>query len=164
MDANRTSLDRLISEDPNLPSIAYQAHEQTPIRIPWASRAISLATGFDSDVASQTNSNGNAFRPSAFLDTPDQNKYQLDLADNRSSFRQASSAHAASSYEHMDFKGTLSVGNAVLGASGRAEFARNVLANRDVWPLSIVLCPIELTVLITIPVEQGLPPGLVAYG
>lgn len=125
-------LDKLIGQDPNLPSIAYQAHEHTPIYIPWSRRVISLGAGFDSSAVSKSHNNGEAFRPSALASTPEQATYQLDPAENRNSFRQASSSHAATSYEHMDFKGTVSVGGPVLGASGRAEFSKKVYDNKDV--------------------------------
>lgn len=126
------SLDKLFPEDPNLPSISYQAHEHSPICIPWTSRPVMLGAGFDSSVVPKTGNNNAAFRPSAFVHIPGEVAYQLDPAENRNSLRQTSSAHQAMSYAHMDFKGTMSAGGSVLGASGRGEFAKNVYNNRDV--------------------------------
>lgn len=127
-------LDALMSQDPNLPSMAYQAYSQTPICVPWTNRPIALGVGFDSAAGAKAQSNDEGFRPSALSYAPEDMAYQLDPADNMNSFRQASSSHSSMSYEHMDFKGSLSVGNPLLGASGRGEFAKSVYGNRDVCP------------------------------
>ena len=97
-------LDRLIQEDPNLPSLAYQAHENVPIFLPWSSRFVALGTGLDSSVACSPQPEIDVFRQSALSSSSGPNMYQLEAEEGSSSFRQSSSAQAATSYEHMDFK------------------------------------------------------------
>lgn len=125
------SLDNVFSQDPNLPSIAFQAHEYSPIYIPWTKRVVALGIGLDSSVVSEGR-NETAFRPSAFSCEQGNATYQLDTGENTSSLRQASSSHAATSYEHMDMKGSVSVGGSMLGVSGRGAFSKSVQDNRDV--------------------------------
>jgi len=125
-------LDELFPEDPNLPSLAYQAHENVPIFIPWTHKSIALGTGLDSSNAFNAQENSDLFRRSALKPMPGGKAiYQFDANEGSSSFRQSSSAQAATSYEHMDFKGSVSAGGSVLGASGRAEFAKAVSENKD---------------------------------
>ncbi|KDQ06258.1 hypothetical protein BOTBODRAFT_181784 [Botryobasidium botryosum FD-172 SS1] len=130
--AQVVGLDELFPEDPNLPSLAYQAHENVPIFIPWTHKSIALGTGLDSSNAFNAQENSDLFRRSALKPTPGGKAiYQFDANEGSSSFRQSSSAQAATSYEHMDFKGSASAGGSVLGASGRAEFSKAVSENKD---------------------------------
>ncbi|THV02560.1 hypothetical protein K435DRAFT_836405 [Dendrothele bispora CBS 962.96] len=128
---NLEILDRIIPKDPNFPSIAYQAHEHVPICVPWVHNVIALGTGFESSVAANPKTDQIAFRPRALAATPGKAQYQLEPTDNTNSFRQNSSTHSATSYEHMDMKGSLSVGGSMLGLSGRAAFSKNVFENKD---------------------------------
>jgi len=120
------TLDRIFPQDPNFSGIAYQAHENVPILIPWTRKVIVLGTGFESSIASDPNDF--ALRPTALEKTT----YRVEPTESTSSFRQNSSTKVASSYEHMDFKGSLSAGGSVLGVSAQAAFAKNVYGNRDV--------------------------------
>ncbi|KAJ6568220.1 hypothetical protein DFH09DRAFT_983075 [Mycena vulgaris] len=133
MDDLRT-LDSLIQLDPNLPSLAYQAHEKAPICLPWTHKSIVLGTGLNSSDAAKLDEQF-AFCPSP-LDL-ELASYQFEPTDNSNSFRQSSSAHSATSYEHMDMKATISAGGAVLGASGRGQFTKNVFENRDSSKVSL---------------------------
>lgn len=143
MYSHNVSLDHLMLKDPNLPSIAYQAHEHASIYIPWIGQSPVLGVGFDSSIASktgrtnssetsQTHGINNALRPSAFASTPGQVTHQLEFTNNGNSIREVSSTHASTSYEHMDFKGSFSVGGSFLGASGRGRFSNTVSENKDV--------------------------------
>lgn len=125
-------LDRAAQDDPNLPSIAYQARENAPIFIPWTRRSIALGAGLSTSIASNQQASENALKPSALAFGPGEVMYQLEPTESRSSFRQSSSSQAASSYEHMDARGSVSVGGSMLGASGRAEYSKTVGQNRDV--------------------------------
>jgi hypothetical protein len=127
-------LDKLLQDDPNLPSLAYQAHENVPIRIPWSKKYISLGSGFDSTCAG---TDQNPFRPSPFDDLPSSSPFcpspQLNISlESNGTFRTTSSSEAATSHEHMGFKGALSVGGSFVGASCQGTFAKEVYANRDV--------------------------------
>ncbi|KAK7435785.1 hypothetical protein VKT23_019483 [Stygiomarasmius scandens] len=125
------TLDRIFPQDPNFSGIAYQAHENVPILIPWTRKVIVLGTGFESSVASDPNDF--ALRPTALEKTT----YRVEPTESTSSFRQNSSTKVASSYEHMDFKGSLSAGGSVLGVSAQAAFAKNVYGNRDSKKVSL---------------------------
>ncbi|KAG5644904.1 hypothetical protein DXG03_007456 [Asterophora parasitica] len=129
------TLDSLIQGDPNLPSLAYQAHENAPICLPWARKPIVLGTGLESSVAANSDDQTVAFRPSAFDRKPA--AYQFQGTGNANSFRQSASSHSSSSYEHMDMKATFSAGGSVLGVSGRGQFTKDVCANRDSSKISV---------------------------
>jgi len=131
------AIDKLISTDPNLPSVAYQAHENVPICFPWARKPVVVGMGFDSEVASKHNANEDHFRAFAFARAPGKAEYLFEPTENCSMFRQNASTHAASFYEHMNFKGSFSAGNSVLGVSGRGEFNENVSNNRDSSKVSL---------------------------
>lgn len=123
------ALEVLISPDPNLPSLAYQARENSPIVIPWTRDNIALGVGLTRPITSQTNIARDALRPSPFVPAA---KVVFEMADNSNLFLQSSSAYAATSYEHMNLNGSLSVGGSFIGASGKAEFNKAVYNNRDV--------------------------------
>jgi hypothetical protein len=127
------TLDTLFQDDPNLPSLPYQAYENVPIRLVWTRTPVQLATGFDSTLATRPDVN-------PLLDTPfvsRQSKegaatYQFSAYEGNTSFRSTASSQAATSSEHLNLKGTVSVGGLFLGASGQAAFCRDVYKNRDV--------------------------------
>lgn len=129
-----------LDEDPNLPSLAYQAHENVPIFIPLSHKSIALGIGFDSSIVIGAQPSSALFRPSALISTSGKALYELDMEEGCSSFRQSSSSKAATSYEHMDFKGTLSAGGSLFGVTGRAQFTQDVSGNTDVRCYPLFVC------------------------
>ncbi|CAK5267425.1 unnamed protein product [Mycena citricolor] len=128
-------LDQLLPLDPNVPSVPYQAHENTPVYVPWTRKRVVLGTGLDiSQTGNSKPGEGDLrLRPSAFaglLDPPSAS-ITFKPADAVNSFRQSSSTASASSYEHLDMSMNLSAGGSLVGASGRGAFAKNVAMNRD---------------------------------
>ena len=128
-----TTLDSLLPEDINLPSIAYQAKEKAPIVIPYPHHGKSITLGVGVETTALSGS-GDALRPCAFAPSRGSggSSAQLELTGSRNSFRQASSTHTSASYEHLDIQGSLSVGWSFLGASCQAQFNKDVQENRDV--------------------------------
>ena len=128
------TLDTLFKDDPNLPSLQYQAYEKVPIHVVWTRTPVQLATGFDSTLA--TRPDANPLRITSFFSRQSgegaaaQNHFSA--YEGNTSFRSTASSQAATSYEHLDLKGTVSVGGSFLGASGQAAFCRDVYKNRDV--------------------------------
>jgi hypothetical protein len=124
------TLDTLFQDDPNLPSLPYQAYENHTV---WTRTPVQLATGFDSTLA--TRPDVNPLRNTPFVSEQSEQgaaPYQFSAYEGNMSFRSTASSQAATSYEHLDLKGTVSVGGSFLGASGQAEFCRDVYKNRDV--------------------------------
>ncbi|KAJ7844295.1 hypothetical protein B0H13DRAFT_2364335 [Mycena leptocephala] len=78
-------LDTLSQDDPNLPSLPYQAYENVPIHLVWTRKPVQLATGFDSTLAT---------RPDPLQNTPLISK-------------QSEEGVAAACSEHLDLKGTV---------------------------------------------------------
>lgn len=144
-------------DDPNLPSLPYQARERVPIHLPWGRKVIALGTGFDCDAKP-----GGAIRPSALALGQSKGQCALEAWTGSNSFRESTSAQAATSYEHMDFKGSMSMGGSVLGAEGRGAFANDVYRNQDVCTLA-QCCHHLALFLSSFPDEQNIHPGLTSY-
>lgn len=130
--------DSLFPDDPHFPSLAYQAHENVPIRIPWTKRTVSLGLGFDTTC---TGIQQDPFRPSPFLPLRHISSSSLTnqvnlMWETNSSFRSTSSSEAATSYEHMNISGNVSVGDSFLGATGRVSYMKDVQADRNVSALA----------------------------
>lgn len=127
-------LDTLLSPDINLPSIAYQAKQGVPIILPCPpqGRRIALGSGLETSALVRADEGLDPVRPSAFDNRPHQGAHRVEFTGGVSSFRQASSTHTSSSYDHLDIQGSLSVGYSFLGASCQANFNKDVQGNRDV--------------------------------
>ncbi|KAJ7847167.1 hypothetical protein B0H13DRAFT_1907413 [Mycena leptocephala] len=120
------TLDTLFQDDPNLPSLPYQAYENVPIHVVWTRTPVQLATGFDTMLAT---------RPHSQSRVPHRISSAHTKAIRHS--RSTASSQAATSYEHLDLKGTVSAGGSFLGASGQAAFCRDVSKNRDANKVSV---------------------------
>ncbi|KAJ7895751.1 hypothetical protein B0H13DRAFT_2338717 [Mycena leptocephala] len=132
------TLDTLFQDDPNLPSLPYQSYENVPIHIVWTRTPVQLATGFDSTLA--TRPDVNPLRNTPFVSKQSEQgapPYQFSAYVGNTSFRSIASSQAATSYEHLDLKGTVSAGGSFLGASGQAAFCRDVYKNRDANKVSV---------------------------
>ncbi|KAJ7700956.1 hypothetical protein B0H16DRAFT_1735988 [Mycena metata] len=132
------TLDTLFQDDPNLPSLPYQAYENVPIHVVWTRTPVQLATGFDSVLA--TRPDVNPLRNTPFVSKQSQQgaaPYRFSGYGGNMSFRSTASSQTATSYEHLDLKGTVSVGGSFLGASGQAAFCRDVYKNRDANKASV---------------------------
>ncbi|KAF7368279.1 hypothetical protein MVEN_00148900 [Mycena venus] len=132
------TLDTLFQDDPNLPSLPYQAYENVPIHVVWTRTPVQLATGFDSTLA--TRPDVNPLRNTPFVSKHSEEgaaPYQFSAYEGNTSFRSVASSQAATSSEHLDLKGSVSVGGSFLGASGQAAFCRDVYKNRDANKASI---------------------------
>ncbi|KIP02242.1 hypothetical protein PHLGIDRAFT_305076 [Phlebiopsis gigantea 11061_1 CR5-6] len=123
----------LLDEDPNLPSLSYQAKEHVPLYIPWTQKKpIAFGTGLDSSAASRDPAAiADVLRRSALPLLSSPLEYHFEAAEGSGSFRQNSTTSSSSSYEHLHFGGSISVGNRLLGASVRGQYAKDVYANRD---------------------------------
>ncbi|KAI0798724.1 hypothetical protein BC629DRAFT_1592263 [Irpex lacteus] len=132
-------LDTLLSPDISLPSIAYQAKQGVPIILPCPlqGRRIALGSGIETSALTRADEGLDAARPCAFDDRPRQGAHQLEFTGGVSSFRQASSTHTSSSYDHLDIQGSLSVGYSFLGASCQAKYNKDVQDNRDATKVSL---------------------------
>ncbi|KAJ7766236.1 hypothetical protein B0H16DRAFT_1717455 [Mycena metata] len=132
------TLDTLLQDDPNLPSLPYQAYENVPIHVGWTRMPVQLATGFDSMLA--TRPDVTPLRNTPFVSKQSQQgaaPYRFSAYGGNMTFRSTASSQTATSYEHLDLKGTVSVGGSFLGASGQVAFCRDVHKNRDVNKVSI---------------------------
>ncbi|KAJ7306884.1 hypothetical protein DFH08DRAFT_1053777 [Mycena albidolilacea] len=132
------TLDTLLQDDPNLPSLPYQAYENVPIHVVWTRTPVQLATGFDTTLATRIDMN--PLRNTPFVSKQSEEgaaPYQFSTYEANTSFRSTASSRAATSYEHLDLKGTVSVGGSFLGASGQAAFCRDVFKNRDANKTSV---------------------------
>ncbi|KAJ7797132.1 hypothetical protein B0H13DRAFT_2392312 [Mycena leptocephala] len=90
------TLDTLFQDDPNLPSLPYQSYDN-------------LATGFDSTLA--TRPDVNPLRNTPFVSKQSEQgapPYQFSTYEGNTSFRCTASSQAATSYEHLELKGTVS--------------------------------------------------------
>lgn len=126
-----------LDDDPNLPSLSYQAEEHVPLYIPWSpQKPIAFGVGFDSSAAADSDTDINSvFRRSALYPISSragQTAYRFETAEGNGSFKKSSTTTASSSYEHVNFSGSVSVGNKLMKASVRGAYAKDVYANRDV--------------------------------
>ncbi|KAJ6563948.1 hypothetical protein B0H19DRAFT_1258476 [Mycena capillaripes] len=132
------TLDTLLQDDPNLPSLPYQAYENVPIHIVWTRTPVQLATGFDSTLATRPDMNPLQNTPFVFKQSEKgAAPYQFSAYEANTSFRSTASSQGGSSYEHLELKGIVSVGGSFLGASGQAAFCRDVFNNHDANKVSV---------------------------
>lgn len=126
-----------LDDDPNLPSLSYQADEHVLLDIPWTPhKLVAFGIGFSSSAAANAGADpGDVFRRPA-LSSMSQMAYRFESAEGKGFFRESSTNISSPSYEHVNFSGTLSAGNKLFNASVRGAYAKDVYANRD------VRCPI----------------------
>ncbi|KAF8212689.1 hypothetical protein K438DRAFT_1957306 [Mycena galopus ATCC 62051] len=108
------TVEKLISLDPNLASISYQAHEQVPVYVPWTRKFLSLGAGLDISSASKPGDVGTlTIRPCDQL-----------VPANRIRFNGV----IVRSY---GWELWVAAGCGIIGASAKGEFAKSVSENRD---------------------------------
>ncbi|KAJ6526412.1 hypothetical protein B0H19DRAFT_1335705 [Mycena capillaripes] len=133
------TLDTLLQDDPNLPSLPYQASENVPIHVVWTRTPVQLAIGFDSTLLAST-PDLNPLKDTPFVSKESERRaepYQFDAYESNTSFRSTASSQAAATYEHLDLRGSVSVGGSFLGASAQAAYCRDVYKNRDASKASV---------------------------
>ena len=108
------TLEESFPDDPFRLSLACASDQQPPITLLWTAKAIRLGIGFESSQASGAPFRGTeAFSSSAF-----EQKLPIYRKDNTSSYVEATTSSAGSSYDHCELSVEASIGGSFLGASG----------------------------------------------
>ncbi|KAJ7195811.1 hypothetical protein GGX14DRAFT_575364 [Mycena pura] len=126
------TLDKLISLDPNVSSVSYQAREQAPVYIPWTRKSLSFGAGLDISLISAPGDVGKlTILPSALDSRLNNASLVFEPINASNSFRQTETSSTASSYEHVDASFGVSASCGFIGVSVQGEFGKSVSENRD---------------------------------